>query len=331
MRIVLHVVSGADSGKRVLLRRGELHVGRSSIAELSCPGDELMAERHFKIYADHDRCCVADLHSEHGTLVNGEPCQGATAVENGDVIIAGRTEFCVQIGDADADSALQAANARRATMLASAPPTLPADVIEFTAEKCPSGMWRYSGALGEFDASQLAESLTAAHPVHLIADIAKLGKSAEDVPQAKPLFTWLPDEAAAKMPVLVDTTDKQVWAPLVDDGWRNDAVICMYSDWEHERLLERMRQLVQRDEGAGRTMAVGCCWPSILASLLYCQREGLVDRYTEATTATLMESPHDASMWHVYANEAFRDTLTVLGMQYNAPPEESNEEDKTNP
>ena len=72
MRVVLQIVDGPDSGRRMLLRsRHELRVGRTSWAEFVCEHDTKMSRIHFKVVTDSVGCYVEDLDSSNGTFLNG--------------------------------------------------------------------------------------------------------------------------------------------------------------------------------------------------------------------------------------------------------------------
>jgi len=88
------VILGPDVGARVVLR-GSVETGRDPACELPLH-DENVSWRHARI---EDRGCgewaIVDLGSTNGTVLNGQPCSGAT-LKPGDRIFLGQTVLEVQ-------------------------------------------------------------------------------------------------------------------------------------------------------------------------------------------------------------------------------------------
>ena len=97
MRVVLTIADGPYEGRTVLLQVGQtIKIGRTEWADFSLPHDERMSSVHFALDCERNRCAVRDLESTNGTTVNGEPVPEAE-LQDGDVIVAGRTRFTVAI------------------------------------------------------------------------------------------------------------------------------------------------------------------------------------------------------------------------------------------
>lgn len=97
MRIVLEVTSAPAAGKRFWLRSGQTaEIGRSNQAVFSFPDDHWMSSLHFRVECGETHCRLQDLGSRNGTTVNGRKATHA-ALADGDLIVAGETEFRVHI------------------------------------------------------------------------------------------------------------------------------------------------------------------------------------------------------------------------------------------
>lgn len=97
MRIVLKIADGPYDGRTVLLQTGQkVKVGRTEWADFSVPHDDRISGVHFAIECERQRCVVRDLDSTNGTTVNGEIVT-ESELQDGDVIVAGRTRFDVTV------------------------------------------------------------------------------------------------------------------------------------------------------------------------------------------------------------------------------------------
>lgn len=96
MEIVLQVVSGSDSGRRVWLMPDQrLKVGATEWADFAVRNDSGLSSVHFSVRCNRDSCHIFDLQSEFGTFVNGQRIS-FTHLSHGDVIRAGLTRFRVE-------------------------------------------------------------------------------------------------------------------------------------------------------------------------------------------------------------------------------------------
>jgi hypothetical protein len=101
MRITLEITAGPEAGRKVWLGEQQaIVIGRTELSEFSVPGDTLLSSIHFQVAWKDGGFRLRDLKSTNGTKLNGEQVQ-ETALQNGDVILAGKTKFAVFI-DADA-------------------------------------------------------------------------------------------------------------------------------------------------------------------------------------------------------------------------------------
>ena len=93
--IVLHVISGPDSGKQHVLPDIEPQlIGRSTEALGSC--DFSVSRRHAELTPSTGDWYLRDLRSTHGTWVNGQRIESRVQLRTGDVIRCGDTEMRVQ-------------------------------------------------------------------------------------------------------------------------------------------------------------------------------------------------------------------------------------------
>ena len=96
MRVVLEVVAGPFTGRRIELRPGQTStVGRTGRAKYAIPHDALLSFVHFSLDWEGSDCRIRDLRSSSGTRVNGYQITEALLRE-GDEVTAGSTIFAVR-------------------------------------------------------------------------------------------------------------------------------------------------------------------------------------------------------------------------------------------
>jgi uncharacterized protein YjbI with pentapeptide repeats/pSer/pThr/pTyr-binding forkhead associated (FHA) protein len=84
------VMSWFGAGQSVIVGRA------ADKADMAIQEDQLMSGAHFEVSCDGHRCRLRDLNSRNGTYVNGHSVD-EVVVCNGDVILAGRTTFAINI------------------------------------------------------------------------------------------------------------------------------------------------------------------------------------------------------------------------------------------
>ena len=100
----LEVMSGERVGDRHGVPVGTpLRVGRVPPAEVVILDDPLLSALHFAIECTDEGCRIQDLGSRFGTFRRGEQVVDAD-LQNGDIILAGRTRYGVSILDEGIDS-----------------------------------------------------------------------------------------------------------------------------------------------------------------------------------------------------------------------------------
>jgi len=95
MPVFLEVRSGPKAGDKIHLQSGRVvRVGRTARADLVFAEDSHMSGLHFSVGWQGSECCVVDLNSRNGILVNGQVIASAI-LHDGDSIIAGETNFAI--------------------------------------------------------------------------------------------------------------------------------------------------------------------------------------------------------------------------------------------
>jgi len=91
--IELSVIAGPHAGTTFRFdHNGTFLVGRSSDSHLTLEDDPQLSRFHFRLEFSPPNCCVVDLESSNGTLVNGERIQSAP-LSPGDIVAAGETQI----------------------------------------------------------------------------------------------------------------------------------------------------------------------------------------------------------------------------------------------
>jgi len=324
MRIILEVLSGASAGRKTVLASGQvLRVGRTGFADFTISDDGHLSGVHFAVETDNTACYVQDLGSSNGTLLNGQPLAERNVLRDGDEIRAGSTRFVVHAeGDAPEEAVAAAAAIPSPP---AARPTPGAVKVPYTAETCDSGLTLCRGEVEDLPPAALAEMLGRKVPLYLIVDFKKLGDlPPEELESAdNMLFEWLDaSTAAALSPLVISPGDFADWPTLIEQGWGNDAVVCLFSQQEKPDLLAQLRANLRiqpaGDSGGG---IVGYCWPSVMAPLLAHYTPEFVQRLLNDIDAVLVEFPDLPLTWQVFGREQVVDLLDELGL-VRSPSEE---------
>ena len=97
MRVTLEIVSGPQSGRKLVVRSGyTAQVGRTEWADFALPDDSQMSSVHFMVECGQQACVIRDLHSTNGTRVNGRMISEAI-LNDQDRIDAGQTRFVAYV------------------------------------------------------------------------------------------------------------------------------------------------------------------------------------------------------------------------------------------
>lgn len=94
MRLALQIYSVNFGNRRVWLDVNQVvRVGRTTKSELTVPDDPHLSGLHFSIQREGEQVILKDLQSRNGTFVNGAKVTTAIELHDGDVIVAGKTQF----------------------------------------------------------------------------------------------------------------------------------------------------------------------------------------------------------------------------------------------
>ncbi len=324
MRVILEVSSGPSAGQKVLLRASQaLQVGRTEWADLAVPHDGRMSGLHFALETDGVACYLEDLGSSNGTLLNGRPVAQRTVLRNGDEIRAGDTVFLLHT-EGDAPETVKLA-AREAAAAAPRPATAE---VSYTVETCDSGLTLCRGSVDDVSPADLAALVGEKIPLYLIVDFKKLEaplpnelETAEHV-----LFDWLEPSAAVNVSPLVFSPEEFAdWPALVEEGWGNDAVICLFCGQPKPELMSHLRRSLRAQPGQSDPSAgiVGYCWPSVMAPLLSHYAAESVERLLTGIEAVLVELPDLPETWQLYGRDSLADLLDQLGFVKEPSEEEA--------
>lgn len=356
MRVVVEIISGPLAGKKFRLEGGQvLQVGRTEWADYAIAGDGQMSSVHFALETDHENCYVKDLGSTNGTFLNQQRVVARTAVHNGDQVLAGQTSFAVRI-EATSDGFRSPVRDSSSGQVASPPPPepglavtapLPAtgssvarcsgrfgDVPQspepvsaplkkatFTAEPCDSGLTLYRGSVDEIAPADLAVLLCHVYPAYLMVDFRNLGcPRPTSLVAPSYLFDWLePMVADLVSPVIIGQEDLLSWPKLIEEGWGNDAVVCLFSRDDKPTLVEHLRHALRKNPaGAPEEGILGLCWPSVLAPVLAHFPTASVAQLLTGISAVLLEFADLPESWQIYGSSEIGRHLEQLGLKQTA-------------
>jgi hypothetical protein len=180
-----------------------------------------------------------------------------------------------------------------------------------------------SGSIAEIRPTDLANLLSLKVPLHLIVDPRKSEvKPAEPPAAVDYLFNWLPPEAAAlASPIVISAGQYTDWPVLVEGGWGNDAVVCLFSRYDKPSLMEHLRHCLrakpkQADLSAG---IVGYCWPGVMSMLLAHGMRNFVGNFFTGIDAVLIELPDLPEIWQFYGPSSITKIIDELGFVRKEP------------
>ena len=307
------------SGHRFVLRGGQrIRFGRTSQAEAAFPDDEQMSTLHFRIATDQNACYLQDLGSRNGTSVNEETVK-SVVLRDGDEVVSGRTRFRLRIeGDSpDGVEPLPVFKIKKPSSKVGSQ-TIERVVAPFMVQRCSSGLTVCRGNLESIPLLALSQMLAFRSPLYFLINFPILGKSTEEeVEQPDYIIDWHePEVMAEASPVLVAAAGVEDWQPYFDDGWGNDALVCLFSQEEQPQLLSHLRSLARSrvhadDQSQG---VLGFAWPSVLSHVLASSQDGLAQRITDGIDIVLIEDQEHEELWQLFGNEDLPEFLSKFGM-----------------
>lgn len=98
MQASLEIQSGPRAGETIVVKEGvTITVGRTTSADFPLPQDTFLSRVHFAVECNGSGCRLIDRQSANGTLLNNVKISGSAEVHEGDVILAGQTNFVVHL------------------------------------------------------------------------------------------------------------------------------------------------------------------------------------------------------------------------------------------
>lgn len=297
----------AGSGRIFWLSPGQtMTFGRSPRCDSAIESDAFLSSTHFRLICDSDQCLVEDLGSTSGTVLNGVRVERA-AVFHGDRLIAGKTEFQIEI------DGIQGAFVRPkhdgAAQVSLSPirkvPTVTSPVaLALTREKCPSGLNVLKGiSQDSLPLPVIVDWLRAVEKIFLIVDAArgKLPLPQDYDPVTGQLFYWLPSELAGNSPQLISLDELPEWPNHLSDLQGNDGLVVLQSSMEKSELLAVMKRCLTGNSDIKKpfTGILGICWPSVMAAALQGQADDLANRLMNSVRLVITEA-NDGMSYQVF-------------------------------
>ena len=279
VRVILQAQTGHRAGHRIWLGANQrVVVGASDWGEFSGPDAARLGETQFVIESDFHCCRIRDPRASGAIRINGKPVREQTLV-NGDIVTAGNVQFTVGIDNAARRGPDDAYETPRAPDQS---PATQAAELTYDAERCESGLMRFSGAEGPAAAVAVARLLAEKQAMYLLVDPARAGwppqtgcddRSAghrpvdaalpaesgpehdvDETPPASPaadgpaIFdllqqTRIPVAARQARSLLVFTPqDTADRIALLEQAWNRNAAVAVFSPCEPTAVLNDLKQ-----------------------------------------------------------------------------------------
>jgi hypothetical protein len=103
--------------------------------------------------------------------------------------------------------------------------------------------------------------------------------------------------------------------PVIEEGWRKDGVICLFSKEPAEALVAKLRGSARSDGDR----VLGICWPSVLGYLLSYYQADFVKQFLSGMDGVLLEDPKLADVWALYVPKRSDELLQKLGLRADTP------------
>lgn len=316
MRVVLQTVSESGTGRKALIAVGQVYqIGRSELADLPVPHDQLLSSLHFEVHADGRACYIQDLQSRNKTFVNGQPVT-RELLRNGDRITAGGTQFVVHIEGDRPDEAI--GHTPETTAVATAighrggsPQAMHSEgcTVRCKLRHCRSGLAVLS-ASGPTSAETVVLRLQKAFALYLVLDLNKLK---EPLPESSEDPVWLlaaiPEQMRAKhSPVIIAANAETDIAGLVQQCWGCDGLTAVYSAEEPELVQEQLQRF-----------AGGFIRPSILKPQLTETVAETAEALLSGIEAAIVEDESPGG-WMLLVRDELIDKLAKLGFSFEESP-----------
>ncbi len=321
VQLRLRVTSEIESGRKFWLALGQSSTfGRTEKADFSFGSDSSLSAEHFRVSCTAEQCDIEDLKSRGGTWLNGKQIN-KSILRDGDQILAGKTEFAIEIDGIAGGARLPGDIGRIETASVIAKSNNAArQVFEVTKKGYPGGIWRLRGKLPDDESFvQIIDSLHRLGAYYLLIDFSRVSiplPKGLDCSESS-LFEWLPSEAMKKSPLLYALEELVDWKLFVDEGWGCDAIIALQSELPKEELLAKLRRrLVSLSHGTEASRGIlGFCWPSVLGSLLENNSNGFGKSFFDDVKLVVIEVPGKPEQWQLFGQEEAVETATKIGLR----------------
>ena len=326
VQLRLRVTSQIELGRKFWLSLGQSSTfGRTERADFSFASDSSLSGEHFRVTCTAERCEIEDLQSRGGTWLNGKKIN-RSALHDGDHLLAGKTEFSVEIdGVVGAARRTASVGVMGAAIPSARPRTTPKQVYDVSKSQCASGILRLRGKVREDDNQEEAgiveffETMHAHAPIQLLIDFSRISLPfpEEMVAEEHSLFEWLPPGSIEKSPMLFALDELALWKSFVEEAWGSDAVIGLRSELPRAELLAKFQDLLMgSSHGPEASKGIlGFCWPSVLEALMENNSNGFTDSFFADVSLVLIEKQGKPEYWQLFGHEAAIEQVTKIGMR----------------
>ena len=325
-QVRLRVASSEGNGKLFWLNLGQSSTfGRTEKSDCSVPSDPSLSSKHFRVTCEADQCTIEDLQSRTGVWLNGKKISKAQ-LSNGDLVLAGETEFLVEIqGIAAAISATEPGNVSPSIQNS---PKLRAStkrIYDVSSSQCASGIVRLRGKVFEDEGQaevgivELFETVHAFASLQVLIDFSRISLPLpkEIDAESHSLFDWLPAGAIEKSPMLFAVDELPVWKVLLEEAWGSDAIIGLRSELPREELLAKFQELLMGSSAGPQSSKgiLGFCWPSVLEALIENNSNGFTDAFFADVSLVLVEKQGMPEYWQLLGKDSQVEKAMKIGMR----------------
>ena len=297
MRVVLSLAEGQDSQKFWLRQNQVARFGSTEWADFTVH-DPHMSGVHFLINVTADSCILRDLNSRNGTLVNGEPVRQQRRLQDGDLIMAGKTLFSVRlhghIAAVSGDTVVSSRITRTSNPPYAAVPTPHADPLSpshipempqlpYVRNRLESGLSIFRPICAEAKPTDMAHLLTKDRRGFFVVNMSAFTKSSLPFTLSRGVV-MLNDEIG-----LVEATEDAERLDLFKTSWGKDATIFVATNAETSHVVTQLQSVVS-----------AFYHPSVLRTQLLTAPRVYVTKLLSLFDAVMFER-QDGAGWELYS------------------------------
>lgn len=247
-----------------------LNVGRTSRADLVFAEDSHMSGLHFSLGWQGTDCCITDLNSRNGILVNGAAVKAAL-LHDGDTIVAGGTTFAIRIE-------LEHSAAAGATATLATPATTPQEQV------LPLLRRDFQPLFAILDAARDIRIL--AMLVHHHAECQSLYEGAQGA------------ELAHVAPYLVKLApDSPLLEPLVKEGWGKSWGVYLTCASDFHEIRRHLRHFLEVRLPDGEQVYFRFYDPRVMRVFLPTCTAYEADQFLGPIKRYVMEGDEQTELW----------------------------------